>query len=361
VENTLQSFKKKLEELRHHIEGLQLESRLVSFAVSEKPQAEQDSLISEYLRHLSQTHSEKRRFDYNSIIVSLYGFLERFVESMIESYLKQLNRIIPEYKAIPEEIRKNYIDFSIEFMRHVENAKYEGLITKEQLISDIYSCVTDSDNYRINPYPFIHHTANFRMDVIARSFAKIGIRNLSARVIKCPVFTRYLQDKDPGSVDHAEPESALSDLNDLVSRRNEVAHGELPDQLIDNRTILDDYIPLFEVYGEALYDVVHGEILKYQSEHKGIPLGEASKVYHQGKVIGISVKNTALEVGDQIVAKPAEDILPHLAGKILELQIKGHKYDEIPANPSGVEVGIRVPFKAKENQIFFLIKKMIND
>ncbi|MDM8548937.1 MAE_28990/MAE_18760 family HEPN-like nuclease [Desulfobacterales bacterium HSG2] len=359
MENTLQSFEKELDELRHYIQGLELESRLISSEVDKKSQTECESLVSEYQKYILAARKKKQQFEYNSIIVSLYGFLEQFVESLIESYLKQLNVIIPVYSALPEAITKNYIDISVEFMKYIEESKYKEkeFVTKKQLISDLYSCISNSAGYRINPYPFIHHTANFWPDVIASSFASVGVRNVSGRVIKCPVFTRYLKEKDPASVDHTEPNLALSDLNHLIERRNKVAHGEPPVQLLDNITILENYIPLFEAYGKALYEVVYSEVLKYEVKYNGTELGSPIKIFKQGKVVGISVKETTIKVGDLLVAKTANDILPYIAGKIMELQVENVSYREVPASLAGVDIGISVPFRAKENHTFFLVRK----
>jgi len=356
MEDTLQSFQEGLSDLRDYIQGTELTSRLISF-VADKKFSVAESLLLEYQNHFSKTEQEKRRhFHYTTIIVSLYGFLEQFVESMIESYLEQLNMITPMYAGLPEDITKNYIDLSVEFMKHTEEPKYKGLVTKEQLISDLHSCISDSAGYQVNPYPFVYHTGNFRMDVIANSFASVGVRNMSGRAIKCPVFTRYLKKNDPESVDHTEPKLALSYLDDLVRRRNEVAHGEVPDEHLNNDILLD-YIRLLEVYGKALYEVVYSEVLKYEVKYNGTELGSPIKIFKQGKVVGISVKETTIKVGDLLVAKTANDILPYIAGKIMELQVENVSYRELPASSAGVDIGISVPFRAKENHTFFLIRK----
>lgn len=359
IENTLQSFEKELDDLRYYIQGLELESRLVSFEVDRKPETECESLVSEYQKHILVARKRKRQFEYNSIIVSLYGFLEQFVESLIESYLEQLNRIIPVYAELPEDITRNYIDVSVEFMKHIKELKYKEKesVTKEKLISDLHSCISDSAEYRVNPYPFVHHTANFWFDVIANSFASVGVRNVSGRVIKCPVFTRYLKENEPESVDHTEPKRALFYLNDLVIRRNEVAHGNAPDELLLSKAILLDYIRLLEAYGKALYEVVYSEVLRYEVKYNGTELGSPIRIFKQGKVVGISVKETTIKVGDVLVAKTANDILPYIAGKITELQVENVSCKEVPASSERVDIGISVPFRAKENHTFFIVRK----
>lgn len=157
-------------------------------------------------------------------------------------------------------------------------------------------------------------------------------------------------------MDHTEPKEALSDLNDLVRRRNEVAHGEVPDELLDNGILLD-YIGLLEIYGKALYEVVYSDILKYEVKYNGTELGPAIGIYKKGKIIGISVKNTDIKVGDLLIAKTTNDILPYMAGKIEELQVNKDSFKEVPASSSGTDIGIRVSFRAKENHTFFLVRK----
>lgn len=132
MENTHLYFKKRLDDLRHYIHGLELESRLISLKVSKNLQTECESLVSAYQEHILEARKKKRQFDYNSIIVSLYGFLEQFIESLIESYLKQLNIIIPLYAKLPEDITKNHIDLSVEFIKHIDELKYKEkeLVTK---------------------------------------------------------------------------------------------------------------------------------------------------------------------------------------------------------------------------------------
>ncbi|MDM8522366.1 MAE_28990/MAE_18760 family HEPN-like nuclease [Desulfococcaceae bacterium HSG8] len=352
MEDTLQSFKQDLANLEHYVRGLELESGLISF-----DKRSVGSLLRKYQKHISEARQQRRQFNYNAIIITLYGFLEQFIESLLESYLKQINRIIPKYSQLPDSVSKNYTDLTIEFMKYLDEPIYEGLATKEDLISDLYSCITDSEDYRINPYPFIHHTANFRFQMIERLFSNVGVGNVSGRVIKSYIFTEYLRRNDPPSVDHTTPESALSDLNDLVKRRNEVAHGELPNEFLDNRTILENYIPLLEVYGESLYEVVYSDVLKYQVEYNGTELGSPIGIYKQGKVIGISVEDMIVKVGDLLAAKTANQNIPYIAGKIEELQVDNISREEVSASTAGVDIGIHVPFRAKQNQTFFLIRK----
>ena len=356
MKSSLDAFLIGLADLRHYIEGIELESLLLSYPVDRKNPSSCESLVLKYQQHTIEGISKrKRRFDCNSIIVSLYGFTEQFVESLLKAYVNDLSKIISEYDKLPDSITKNHIDFSMELIKHIEEPKYEGLITKKQIISNLCSDFNNHENYRLNVEAFAYHAANFKPNVIDKLFAGVGVDNISGRVIKCPIFTDYLRENAPASVNHITPAEALVNLNDLASRRNEIAHGS-PSQLIKNDILLDD-IRLLEIYATALYEVVYSEALFYAVKHHGIKLGKPLAIFNN-RIIGLSVKNINIKVGDLLVAQQtANKSLPYIAGEIQEIQENKVKSEKILTSAIAKNIGIRVAFKAKENHTFFLIHK----
>ncbi|HEY9299613.1 MAG TPA: HEPN domain-containing protein, partial [Phormidium sp.] len=279
--------------------------------------------------------------------------------SLLTAYVSYLNSIIPKYEEIPKQIAKNHISLSFALISLSEQSRYQGVVTATQLISNLHSCTSNSKDYRINAEAFAQHTANFRDEVIQSSFAQIGIDGVSGRVKNSSAFIEYLElkypERDIGSI---KPQDYLFYLNDLAERRNQVAHGSLPDELLSNQILLD-YITFFEAYGQALYEVVYSDALYYAVKYQGIELGTPKQILKNRTVVGIAVKNTLIRVGDLLVAQTANNALLYLAGEILELQVDNVSYKEVPSNAEGMDMGIRVPFKAKKNQKFFLIPKQV--
>lgn len=83
-------------------------------------------------------------------------------------------------------------------------------------------------------------------------------------------------------------------------------------------------------------------------------MGKPKKIFKRGYVIGISVKEAPIQVGDVLVAQTNNKILPFIGGEIEELQVKS---ETLSLAPPGIDVGIKVPFKGKLNYSYFLIPK----
>jgi len=145
-------------------------------------------------------------------------------------------------------------------------------------------------------------------------------------------------------------------LDDLAERRNEVAHGNISDDILSNEWLIE-YIEFFEAYGPALYEVTMSEALQYDTKYRGIELGQPIKIY-KNYIVCISIKNIPIpiKVGDILVAKTTNKLLPFIAGDIQEIQIDKIPYKEISSNTSA-DIAMKITFKAKQNQSFFLISK----
>ena len=355
MEANLLTFIEQLVDLKHYIHGIELEKQLLS------SKANNNKSLLKFQAHFAGFAAQKRRFDYNSIIVSFYGFFEQFIESMIRDYVKTLNTLIPKYKKLPPAIDKNHIDLSFKLIALVKSRR--GISPQDKssqilkIISNLNSCLNESNHYQINAESFVYHTANFRAGVITESFARLGIDNISSSILNSTTLITYLQTEYP-DLDLAitqQEEKAFYYLNDLTERRNEVAHGTLPDAGIPSNNIFLEYIEFFEVYSQALHEILQNEVLHYNVKYHGIELGKPKKVWLEGKVICISLKEMTLKVGDLLIAKPVKSSLPYRAGEIKEIQVNRKNYDEWLASSEEEIICMQVDYKAKDNQTFFLI------
>ncbi len=364
MKESLESFKRDMADLRHYIRGIELESQLISFKIDKTPPSDDASLILKIQEHHLKFATKRRQFNYNSIIVSLYGFLEQFVESLISAYIRHLNMTVPDYGSLPKQILENHINLSLKLITLSNQPRYRGKISSEQIISNLHSCLNKTESYKINEIVFTQHTANFRADVIQEFFSRVGVEGILGRIRSSSAFIHYLKSKHPDrNAEDIKESEYLYYLNDLAERRNEVAHGSLPEEVLSN-DLISDYIDFLECYAEFLYEVVYSEALSYMikflKEQRGVELGNAINIFRKGEVIGILVKNVSMSIGDLIVAKTANSKLPYLAGEIKEIQVNNVHHKEISVGSEGKEVGICVSFKAKENQKFFLIPKQRN-
>jgi len=346
---SLDSFITELDDLQHHIETFNLEARLL--AVTEHS----ESLLLQYQKQVQKYNTKKRQFNYTSIIISLYSSLELFVRSLTKGYLNSLNEIVPHYIDLPETIRKNHLDLSCKQMERIKNLdELESITARNQIIFNLNSCISNEGSYHLNTEAFIQNTANFRSSVIIQLFESVGVKNVLTYLVNDLVFIDQLKTIDPDVDDwhkvSAENFQTLTffRLDDLVERRNAVAHGNSDGILPLPNEILIEYIAYFRAYGYALYNIIYSATLPYLAK-KAIKLGNPTRIFQDGHVFNIEVnKNIVLAIGDMIIAKPVEDKFLYLAGEIQDIQLN-----------EGEKVGIKVPFKAKKNQTIYIIPRTV--
>jgi len=101
-----------------------------------------DSNFQTIICNIIKTHKnvEKRKYDYITTIITLYGLLEAFVENIVEEYLKKMSNIFEKYMDFPDDIRESHVDLSIELIKNIHRSQYVSVVSKEEIIK-IYICV----------------------------------------------------------------------------------------------------------------------------------------------------------------------------------------------------------------------------
>src|SRR4051794_2252234 len=107
MRSCLLEFEKRIGAVRRFLDGQLLELALLSQPAP--PPAQGEPLVLQPLRdfqaNISAFRLEKAELDYKTVIVSLYGALESFVENLAVDYLTFLNHKIRNYIDLPEKIR----------------------------------------------------------------------------------------------------------------------------------------------------------------------------------------------------------------------------------------------------------------
>lgn len=370
---SLTNFQKGLADLSLYIEGLKLEEDLLFPKPFKNITLEWERKVLTFLEHLKKTRASKKQFNYNSIIVSLYGLVEQYIEELIRSYIRFLEKIYPSYKALPEKIIHNHINGSFELLKKTEQSRYRGSYTKEDIIANLHLCVNDSDRFKLNADAFTQHTANFRKSVIENLFSIVGFSNVCKLVLNHPDFYSFLKEQGldklqteskayKGSREKEDrfksfEEKAFFFLNDLAERRNDVAHG-VSSELLEYQFLLE-YIKFLRLFGETLYKVLINQLLSSEIDYCGIKIGKPNHVYKDGSVIVININNTCIKTGDYIAGK---NINGFIIGEILELQLNDCTIPEVKPTKT-LEVGIKGSCKFEKTHTISIIpreRKIIN-
>lgn len=341
-----------LSDLRHYINGLDIEAQILTSVTSCRKFSVCKSNILNFQEHWENIYIRKKQFNYNSIIVSLYGYFEQYIEGLINKFAIIINEIVPSYKHLDSQIQAQHLRLSLDLIKKAEHARYREKISTHKVIENLNLCLNGDAPYRLNHEAFAQHSANFKLDVINEVFKFVGIDNACGRILTKPSFMCYLKqiypERDSASI---KPEEAFFCLQDLAERRNQVAHGVLPDELLSN-DILQSYVAFFEAFGKGLYEVCLSDVLPYVVTYQAIPLGTPSNVFCKGNVICLYISDTKIKIGDILIARSG-DGKNFILGTIEEIKIDDVRQEAVSVS-TRVEIGLRLPFKSKRNYDFFL-------
>ena len=353
MDSVLKAFHQEISDLRNLLQFYETESRLLDTFTS-SPTSKEEHIIFELSEKLKSFRLSKLQFNYNSFVISLYGSFERFIENCITTYIETLNNLITVYLNLPETILKNHFLFSLSLITKIEQPRYSGPLTKEEVIKNLHTCINTHDMYQLNKDAFAQHTANFRLQVVEESFSNIGLLQLSQKILKTKSFQSYciISLGISPEIDLV-PTEAFQILNDLAEYRNQVAHGITCDILTND--ILLDYLVFFESFSSALIEVLQENILFRELESNGEELGEITDVYQGGRVVCFKTNYMALKKGDLLVGKNKEFIVK---ASIKGMKLNDKNIDAVD-DKDNYEVGVEIDTNFKKSFKIYLLHARI--
>lgn len=240
-----------------------------------------------FLSNLRKISTSKRKFNYNSLIISLYGFFEKFIENLLISYADKVNNLFTKYTSLPQKVTESHYHQSITFLKKIDNPKYKGPYKKEDVIANLHSCLNINEHYTLNKDAFAQHSSNYRIAIISESFDKLGIEQLIHKLKTNHVLAAYFAEKyEAVDIPNLTDNELFKCIDDLADRRNEVAHG-VPGEILSNG-ILRDYIDFHKAFAHAIVDVLNDTFDRLEVKEKGVSFGRPVDVYKKGNVIVIN-------------------------------------------------------------------------
>lgn len=251
--------------------------------------------------------SSKRKFDYSSAIVSLYGLIENYIEKFCFEYSENIENKIPSYEFLDSKFTDNHFDLSIELIKKISEKKHlkYANISKEKVVSNLNNCLTIKQPYKLNREAFTINSGNLKHSKICDTIGCLNIK-LNEKLKQTHSF-------------NSQTENAFNKVDDLVQRRNEIAHGNVQD-ILDTTEIVS-YVDFIEKYLVSVGQIMKNEIeqleLQYKKNNESILLND-TKVFN-GNIVGIPDGNKLnFIIGDKIIIEKANNILT--LGEILNLK-----------------------------------------
>ena len=292
--------------------------------------------------HLEFILTQKRVYDYNTIIVSLYGFFEQFIENILISFTKSVSQIFVEPKHIPEIIQTNHYKLSIELLLKIEEKRKSKNLPKAEILKNIYNISSNNNSYKLNGEAFAQHTANFGNENINDMFMKLGIDTISKSICEHSPMREYLRTiREEAEINVIKPSTLLTIVDDLADKRNDVAHGVRGEIL--QSEILEDYLKFFMAYAPSLVGVLNNVLYRMITKNQSAFLGKPSEVLKAGTVVIFNNQNKHIKRGDYFLFENANEIL---LSKVNALMFDNFNITAIKAS-ADCEISILVTVKVK--------------
>jgi hypothetical protein len=346
-EVSLDNFTNDIGNVKEYIKHIDL----VNSIVSEHEKSEIKSL-KEFNEHLHKFGTEKKLFEYKSITISLYGVLEKHIGLWVLEHVDALERIISHYENIPAFIKTSHFDLSIRLISLINegrHSKYDSFV-KEDILTNLSGCLNNPSSYKMNNDAFTPMSGNLKHSKIVDAFKPLDI-DLGVKLKSNSEFYAFLKRKY-GSSTSNKGDELFRIIDELVSRRNDIAHGGYIDDII-NLAEFDVFIDYMERYGKAIFQVLQEKEIEYESLFLYTQIENIKGVFQKGTILCFEIENTMINIGDFIILKtPLGNFIKK---EILEIQMDNKQCNNLVITEK-MDVGVNLGEGITKNQIFYIKK-----
>lgn len=285
-------------------------------------------------------------YDRCSVVTRLYAIYEKFVKNLISDWLALLPDLVPNYSNLEKSIQQTHQQGVGRLLQELKKNRFQHL-TAEKVVRGLFSGITANEKYELLPDAFLLQEQNLRKDVLEKLFTDAGIENTWKWVMNHRNIKRFLEEVR-GSQNTAEGE-----LNQLVSYRNDSAHGS-GNEILGTKDLLSlgDFI---DVLCQALADLVTYHVILHKTlTNRARNIGKITEWFNKPKAGVAKLKDIRLSVGNPLFLVNESISYCQLA-KVESIQINDVSQDEVEI-ATETEVGLKFDIDGKEGLSLYVIE-----
>jgi hypothetical protein len=167
-------------------------------------------------------------------------------------------------------------------------------------------------------------------------------------------FLKVQPERDILETAEADLDKLFNDINELVERRNEIAHGVIDADNLQTADLLKERCHFVHAFGNALYNILIEEALRYHIKLQSVqPLGKPFKIFGDS-ILCFRSDNCIISTGCTIVAKTKDNLKPFIYGTIISIQINNISHQQLSIS-NQTEFSVKVSFKGKEQYAYYIL------
>ncbi|MGH3345196.1 MAG: HEPN domain-containing protein [Carbonactinosporaceae bacterium] len=285
---------------------------------------------------------DQRRFAYIGCISALYSSFENFAERVTLRFGEML---LADPTSLSTEqmssLRRRYVHNASTLLGQSLGVGRYQEITELDVAKSLASCLdgtTSSFDLRLELIAL--HNSNLRWDALCDLF-QWAVPDLRGKIRNSDAVESW------GYLTNNVSESTLTgvlknELDDLVERRNEVAHRAIPDEIQSSERLLAK-VDFVEAISLGLVASLAGPLLDASIKNgETTPLGVPTEYYNDKRIVVIPSLESPVSEGDCILM-PSEKSTRW--GRVLEIQLNGER--TLRAS-TGVEAGLYLDFAVRK-------------
>lgn len=286
--------------------------------------------LKEIVNGVLYKNADEKIFDYNSNVISLYGYWEKYVESLIKEYLNALRKLNTgndsRNKRISSKYQKSLIPLFGKVIR--KSYKYKNL-TERNIVEALYKgCFQGLNDYI--PEAFMQSGGNYNYNETADCIKRLGFSGINTYLCRYNSIKNYFLKKGipEATIYSTEPNVLYSKLNDIVLFRNEIAHGGSGVNTIDAKEMLE-YVEFFEEFAKALFQYMNDDIFEEIWNQKKCNEIEIRQYYDKVKVAELRKGVFYIDRNNPILCYRGKYVYPHFVyTKIISMNVDNMPYTD---------------------------------
>lgn len=291
--------------------------------------------------------TEWRIYDHCAAVTKLYAIYENFVEDLIRDWLSLLPQLYSNYIDLDERIRNTHKVGVARLLLDLNKNRYEHLAI-EDVVNSLYLGINNKTNYELLPDAFLFHEQNLRREILDKLLADAGILNSWTWINKHKSIKNFVEEVR-GSLNTAEGE-----LNELISYRNEAAHGGLIDDFLRSNALLElcDFI---ESLCQSLNDLFMYQVIEQKLKNgEATRIGKITEWFKKPEAGVAKVNNATLHVKCNLYLVN-QNLSWCQSAIINSIEVDDNSVKEINVD-SEIEVGLKFNVDAREGLDLYFIK-----
>jgi hypothetical protein len=289
--------------------------------------------------------TEWRVYDHCAVVTRLYAIYEHFVEDLITDWVQRLPDLFPLYSELADRIRETHRMGVGRLLLDLTKNRFQHLSTEGVVRGLFFGITGGEEKYELVPDAFLLHEQNLRREALEKLFADAGISNAWGWVEKHRVVKRFVEEI------RANENTAEGELNELITYRNEAAHGAVIDNFLGSNALLElcDFV---ETLCQALAELVTYHVIERQKLiGQAVEIGQITEWFKKSRAAVAKVEETSLSVGGNLFL--VGEAYCQL-GRIESIRIDDADKQSVKTT-SGMEVGLRFNVDARKGLHLYTI------